>query len=383
MLQRRSGVLALCLTGSLLLSGTGLAKPKWAGGAESEDAAGSSGAGPVLSFSADSTEHAYGDRVLLSWASEGTRFCQASGDWSGKFDTSGAYRTEPIDGPRSFTLKCLSQGGGVESTVHVAIAGDEPAVGAPPVETVTTEPPPPPTLALNASPTEIAAGGSMTLSWSSTDAESCQAAGGWSGTLSGSGVQASGSITASTSFSLTCTGAGGSASASVDVTVVPAPSVTLASALSTVPAGGSTTLTWSSQDAYACQASGGWSGSRSASGSEVIGPIAASTTFVLTCTGTGGNTVQMVSVGALGEVSISWVPPSENVDGTPLTDLASYRIYYGSMSRSYTDSIDIQDPTATSHAFAVASGDYYVTMTALDQNGNESAYANEIVRSVP
>ena len=88
-------------------------------------------------------------------------------------------------------------------------------------------------------------------------------------------------------------------------------------------------------------------------------------------------------VGALGEVSISWVPPSENVDGTPLTDLASYRIYYGSMSRSYTDSIDIQDPTATSHAFAVASGDYYVTMTALDQNGNESAYANEIVRSVP
>jgi fibronectin type 3 domain-containing protein len=71
------------------------------------------------------------------------------------------------------------------------------------------------------------------------------------------------------------------------------------------------------------------------------------------------------------------------VDGTPLTDLDRYRIYYGSDSRSYTNSIDITDSAATTHSFSAASGDYFVTMTALDRQGNESAYANEILRSVP
>ena len=114
-----------------------------------------------------------------------------------------------------------------------------------------------------------------------------------------------------------------------------------------------------------------------------MGPITASTTFTLSCTGTGGSAVQMVSVSALGEISISWVAPTENVDGTPLTDLTSYRIYYGTESRAYSSSIEITNASATSHSFNAASGDYFVTMTALDGEGNESAYANEIVRSVP
>jgi hypothetical protein len=91
----------------------------------------------------------------------------------------------------------------------------------------------------------------------------------------------------------------------------------------------------------------------------------------------------MVSVSAIGEIQISWVAPTENVDGTPLTDLASFRIYYGPDSRAYSNSVDVMDASATSYALNAASGDYYVTMTALDAEGNESAYANEILRSVP
>jgi hypothetical protein len=159
--------------------------------------------------------------------------------------------------------------------------------------------------------------------------------------------------------------------------------VALNSLDSALTAGGFTTLSWSSTDADSCTASGAWSGARAPSGSTLVGPIDRQSTFSITCSGPGGNAMQMVSVSVLGELSISWVQPSKNVDGSPLTDLASYRIYYGAESRSYSQSIDVADAVATSHAFTALSGDYFVTMTALDLDGNESAYSNEILRSVP
>ncbi len=473
---RGSASVLFCL--AVFFSGQAFARPDWAGGPGGNDGGGTP---PVLSFAADSTEHALGDRVQLSWASDGTRFCQASGDWSGKFDTVGAYWTQPLDGPKAFTLKCVSSGGGVESTVYVstATASQETApapepdpVPAPdpapvPILTFTsadsevlsggsttlswsatdadgctagdawggsfgptgtqsvgpldatstftltctgaggstdaslmvavTEPQPAPapepapeptpvpapTVALSASLAEIAVGGSTTLTWSATDADGCAAGGGWGGSLAASGSQVINAIQTSTSYSLTCSGAGGSASASTSVTVVPAPSVALTSAEPAVAAGGMTTLSWTSTYSDTCQATGGWSGARAPEGWETVGPIGGSTTFTMTCTGVGGTAVQMVSVSAIGQVTISWVAPTENVDGSPLTDLDSFRIYYGPDTRSYTNSIDVLSPSATSYSFDATSGDYYVTMTALDGQGNESAYANEIVRSVP
>ncbi len=91
----------------------------------------------------------------------------------------------------------------------------------------------------------------------------------------------------------------------------------------------------------------------------------------------------IVAVSVISDLTISWQAPTQNVDGSQLTDLASYRIYYGTQSGSYTQSVDVTDATATQHSFSAASGEYFVTMTALDMDGNESAYATEIVRSAP
>ncbi len=79
---------------------------------------------------------------------------------------------------------------------------------------------PQPTVTLAASPTSIASGGSSILTWTSTNATSCTASSGWSGTEATSGTE---SVTpaATTSYTLTCTGAGGSANASATVTVGP------------------------------------------------------------------------------------------------------------------------------------------------------------------
>ncbi len=89
----------------------------------------------------------------------------------------------------------------------------------------------------------------------------------------------------------------------------------------------------------------------------------------------------MIMVNVTGVLTLSWVAPTENVDGTPLTDLAGYRIYYGDNSRAYLNSADVNDGGATSYTLTVPSGSYYVAMTALNLSGDESAYSNEILKS--
>jgi hypothetical protein len=87
--------------------------------------------------------------------------------------------------------------------------------------TSTVSPPstPAPTVALSANPISVTSGSASTLSWSSTNATSCSASGGWSGTKGTSGSQTTGNLSTSTTFTLTCTGTGGSASQSATVTV--------------------------------------------------------------------------------------------------------------------------------------------------------------------
>ena len=161
----------------------------------------------------------------------------------------------------------------------------------------------------------------------------------------------------------------------------PPPTVSLNAADLLVDSGDSTTLTWSSTAATGCSASGGWTGSKPTTGNEVVGPLLANTSFTLTCSGAGGNAVIMITVSVRGVLNLTWVAPTENVDGTPLTDLAGYRIYYGDSSRAYSDSVDVNVISTTSYALTVPSGSYYVAMTALNLNGDESAYSNEILKT--
>lgn len=79
--------------------------------------------------------------------------------------------------------------------------------------------PPLPTVRLTVEPTTVAAGGSATLTWSSTNATSCVAADGWTGSRALAGSQSVGPINAQTRYVLNCTGPGGSASANVTVAI--------------------------------------------------------------------------------------------------------------------------------------------------------------------
>lgn len=84
-----------------------------------------------------------------------------------------------------------------------------------------------------------------------------------------------------------------------------------------------------------------------------------------------------------GSVSLSWTPPTENEDGTPLTDLAGYRLYYGATSGDYTAQVDITDRTATSYIVeSLAPGTWYFALTAVNAAGAESAKSNEAMANV-
>ncbi|MCB1686425.1 MAG: hypothetical protein R3E82_01290 [Pseudomonadales bacterium] len=323
---------------------------------------------PSVSISASNGSITAGQSTTLSWASTNASSCAASGGWSGTRSTSGSLTVSPA-ATTAYTLTCSGTGGSRAGSVTVNVTA------APP-------PPPPapqPTVTLGVSNPSIVAGNATTLNWSSTNATTCTAGGGWSGVRSTSG-SANVSPTSSTSYTLTCSGSGGSRSATVAVTVTPAPApqITFTSADSTVSSGGTTQLSWTSTNTTSCTASGGWSGSRSLSGNQMVGPLSATTTYSLSCSGPGGNVVRMLTVSMLGQVSLNWVAPAQNVDGSPLNDLAGFRIYYGISSRAYTDVVDISNPNATSFVLQQVQGDYYFAMTALDGDGNESAYSNEV-----
>jgi hypothetical protein len=150
-----------------------------------------------------------------------------------------------------------------------------------------------------------------------------------------------------------------------------------------VPSGEAATLTWTAENASTCDASGGWTGSRAASGSESVGPIYGSTAFTLSCEGGGTTVVETVRIDVLGQITMRWDAPERNVDGSHVTDLAGFDLYYGTASGAYEAIEHIADAGATSHTLTLPSGTYFFALTATDRDGNESGFSNEIQRALP
>jgi hypothetical protein len=81
-------------------------------------------------------------------------------------------------------------------------------------------------------------------------------------------------------------------------------------------------------------------------------------------------------------VFLSWESPSTNEDGTPLTDLAGYKIYYGTSSGNYSDYIDIGKKTAYTISNLNNGRTYYFVVTAYNTAKIESGYSNEVSKTV-
>ena len=86
---------------------------------------------------------------------------------------------------------------------------------------------------------------------------------------------------------------------------------------------------------------------------------------------------------ALGNVTLSWAAPTQNADGSALTDLAGYKIYYGKDSRKYDHEISIDNPGITTYVVDNLVPDtYYFAATSFNSTGVESEYSGEAVRTI-
>ena len=105
----------------------------------------------------------------------------------------------------------------------------------------------------------------------------------------------------------------------VSLTQEDLPTVDLTANPAVVEEGYTSTLSWDTTNVDSCAASGGWSGSRAAAGSEVVTPVSPQTTYSLTCTGPEGSAgdSQTVDVVPSDDPSFS-LSNSNNIYATPI-----------------------------------------------------------------
>jgi putative Ig domain-containing protein len=95
--------------------------------------------------------------------------------------------------------------------------------------------------------------------------------------------------------------------------------------------------------------------------------------ILVTAAPTGGTT----------SVTLSWMPPTERTDGSPLVTLAGYKIHYGQSSGDYPSVVTVDNAGLSSYVIdALSSGTYYFMVTAYDTTGYESAPSAEVSKKI-
>jgi len=83
----------------------------------------------------------------------------------------------------------------------------------------------------------------------------------------------------------------------------------------------------------------------------------------------------------LREAVLSWQPPT-NADGSTLTNLSGYKVYYGTASKNYTQTVGVSGASTRTWTLSLAPGTYYFAVTAIDSTGAERAKSNEVSKTV-
>jgi predicted phage tail protein len=111
-------------------------------------------------------------------------------------------------------------------------------------------------------------------------------------------------------------------------------------------------------------------------------PSTATTVPLPTAPDTGTGTDPVVGTGV---ATVNWMPPTEYTDGSTLTNLAGYKIYYGTSLGTFNSVITINNAGITSFMIdnLPAGKTYYFVVTAIDSNGKESNYSAVGTKTIP
>jgi Putative Ig domain len=85
-----------------------------------------------------------------------------------------------------------------------------------------------------------------------------------------------------------------------------------------------------------------------------------------------------------GAATLDWTPPTDNTDGTSLTNLAGYQINYGTTANDLTQTVRIANPGLTSYMVTDLSiGTWYFAVEAYNTAGVLSAPSNVVSKTIP
>jgi Putative Ig domain len=91
----------------------------------------------------------------------------------------------------------------------------------------------------------------------------------------------------------------------------------------------------------------------------------------------------MVTQVSNGSVTLNWTAPTEMEDGTAMTDLAGYKVYYGTAPGSYGAPVRIDNPGLTTYVVDnLSPNTYYFVTTAFTPQGAESVFSNEVSKMI-
>ncbi|HKE95386.1 MAG TPA: putative Ig domain-containing protein, partial [Povalibacter sp.] len=90
-----------------------------------------------------------------------------------------------------------------------------------------------------------------------------------------------------------------------------------------------------------------------------------------------------VSAIGTGSATLSWVPPTQNTDGTSLTNLASYQIMYGRSASDLTQTITVSNPSVNTYVVEnLTTGAWYFAVVAVNTSGTASALSNVASKTI-
>jgi Putative Ig domain len=91
-----------------------------------------------------------------------------------------------------------------------------------------------------------------------------------------------------------------------------------------------------------------------------------------------------VTQAASGSATLNWSAPTQNTNGTPLTNLAGFHIYYGTSAGNLNQTVQVANPGLTTYVLSnLAAGTWYFSINAYSTTGAESVISNIASDAIP
>jgi hypothetical protein len=85
----------------------------------------------------------------------------------------------------------------------------------------------------------------------------------------------------------------------------------------------------------------------------------------------------------IGSATLSWTPPTENSDGSSLTNLAGYRVHYGRSPTQLSQTVEITNSSLSTYVVEnLSAGTWYFAVVTVNSGGTTSVPSNVAAKTI-